>query len=233
MLSQSLGSMSKPERLNRQQDLAIIEISQTENCAQLYALVEKNRQVDDTNEVSLTDFLNFDKYRSAIALLNLKVTKMEHVRLHEIMEPAKFKEINTSQLFFYRWRPEYRIPLFSDNQYDYWEPINTEDEQQKLEVYKQNHEDDFKLIIARHRIWTKHNTCFILPLTLEGEALLRETFIPDNACRINFSDILLAESSIPKISLQSNHHYGATGGIVFGSLAGKYIAVREFPVWNE
>jgi hypothetical protein len=88
-------------------------------------------------------------------------------------------------LIFYRWRPEYRILLESSDEIYYWLPVNVEDEQHRLkEFLRRDDADEVKRIKARYQSWAQKNVCFIIPLTMSGESLLRGSFIPDTStCR--------------------------------------------------
>lgn len=241
MVSESLGAMGKPERLSRQQDQAIVNISKTQNCRQLYQLVERHRQKgeglpkkDEMVAVQLSNILDFKSYRKSVARFESEMNPLEHVRLHKIMEPDKLEKINNSDLYFYRWQPEFRIPYKHGNQYSTWHPPSREVEKAKYKKYLNDHGERIELISSRHRRWAEKNACFILPLTLSGESALRTSFLPDDSvCRIDFADVIAAEPHTPTITMEGNHHFIASGGIVFAALAGKYVATKEFPAWGN
>ena len=260
MVSHSLGSMGKLERLSRDADQIVLDISRAKDCDAVHTLVSDNRKEilapssegapalnvqqdmvsgEHTSQLGavnlkVADLLDFKKYRANIATHKPEMPKLSHVRLYKILEPNKFKEIDSSDWSFYRWRPEIRIPVRWNGIYDYWRPVSAEAEQVIKEEYERLYPKDIHRVMVRHQEWAKKDACFILPITISGESKLRRSFLPSgSSCRIDFTSILLAQKRQPRIKMQSNHHFAFTGGVIFAAIAGKHFAGESLPVWQK
>ena len=243
MVSHALRSIDAPIRLRREQDQAIVEISKTSNCKQLYRLVSQNRKTDTTassGDQRKTEnsqpggFWRFRNYRAAVASIEPEIGYLKHVELHKIMEDGIFEEMDNSAWSFYRWQPEYRIPFRHDEFYDdIWRPSSHEEERTYFLKYVEEHPDSIEVAASNHRSWARKNACFVLPLTKSAESGVRKHFIPDDVvCQIDFPAIAGANYPSLAIKMNGNHHYAASGGIVFAALAGKYIKSRQLPTWQ-
>ena len=237
LLSNSLESMGKKHRLNRVQDAAIIEISNTKNCEQLYKLVSERRKIGG-EKINFSDVFDFRKYRKKIDKVKPVMNVVSHVDIHKIIEPEKFRKLdNSAKWSFIRWVPEFRLPVILNKKHKnkVWKYIDGADEinyQYFLNKYAKNNVDTMLLIKDRHRHWFDRNACFIVPLTINAQSLIRKYYSPDKrTCWVNFPDIAKAN---PKavIKMQSKHHLGSSGGIVFASLVGKSVKSMALPQWE-
>lgn len=259
MVSHSMGSIENPERLRREQDFAIIAIAETKSCEQLYKLVDKNREyekilqrkkrnADSRNSVQISGssdqlsrddsmtavlaLFDFQRYRETIARLEPEMYPLEHVRLHKILEPEKFTELDRSDWSFYRWRPEFRIPFRRDKVYFPWKYLGEDVESENKRLFIRENAGSINAIKSRHREWAERQACFIMPVTLSGESHLRESFLPDESvCHLDFEEILRRDPALT-ITLQGKQHYAAAGGLIFAALAGNAIRDRELPRWK-
>jgi hypothetical protein len=230
MVSNSLRALESPERLRRAQDRALAEITAAGNCESLFDLVAARRASGDSAAREPGEWSTFDGYRQRLSGLLRSPVKLRHARLHEIMEPAKFAEPGRTDLYFYRWRPEFRIPFLRDGGYARWRP-HTRSAGRSGPV---DSPDQTVRIQAAHRAWMDRQACFVIPLTMRPESEARLDYIgSDRACVIDFNAIAAADGGELDLPLQGSQHLAVAGGIVLASIVGKYLRNADLPVWRR